>query len=59
MKEAYQIAQWNAKTTAERGKEHYNKRVFQLEDRVLVRNLTERRGPGKLQSLGARYKRFG
>ena len=50
MKEAYQIAQRNAKKTAERGKEYYNKRVFQLGDWVLVRNLTERGGPGKLQS---------
>ena len=50
MKEAYQIAQRNAKKTAEGGKEYYNKRVFQLGDRVLVRNVTERRGPGKLKS---------
>ena len=50
MKKAYQIAQRNAKKTAESGKEYYNKRVFQLGDRVLVRNLTERGGPGKLQS---------
>lgn len=50
MKEAYKIAQRNAKKTPERGKEYYNKRVFQLGDRVLVRNFTERGGPGKLQS---------
>ena len=54
MKEAYQIAQQNAKKTAERGREYYNKRVsggvLQPGDRVLVRNLTERGGPGKLRS---------
>ena len=54
MKEAYQIAQQNAKKIAERGKECYNKRVsggvLQPGDRVLVRNLTERGGPGKLRS---------
>ena len=47
MKEAYQIAQQNAKKTAECGKEYYNKRRG---DRVLVRNSTERGGPGKLRS---------
>ena len=54
MKEAYQIAQQNAKKTAKRGREYYNKRVsggvLQPGDRVLVRNLTERGGPGKLRS---------
>ena len=55
MKEAYQIAQQNAKKIAERGKEYYNKRVsgagvLQPGDRVLVRNVTERGGPGKLRS---------
>ena len=54
IKEAYQIARQNAKKTAERGREYYNKRVsggvLQPGDRVLVRNLTERGGPGKLRS---------
>ena len=54
MKEAYQIAQQNAKKTAERGKEYYNKRVsggvLQPDDRVLVRNFTKRGVPGKLLS---------
>ena len=54
MTEAYQIAQQNAKKTTERGWEYYNKRVsggvLQPGDRVLVRNLTERGGPGKLRS---------
>ena len=54
MKEANQIAKRNAKKTAARGKESYNKRVsggvLQPGDRVLVRTLTERGGPGKLRS---------
>ena len=54
MKEAYQIAQQNAKKTTERAREYYNKRVsggvLQPGDRALVRNLTERGGPGKLRS---------
>lgn len=54
MKEAYQIARENAKKTGERSREYYNKRVsggvLQPGGRVLVRNLTEHGGPGKLRS---------
>lgn len=53
MKDAYQIGQRNAKKTAERGKQYYNKKVsggvFQSGDQVLVRNLTEQGGRGKLR----------
>ena len=54
MKEAYQIAQQNAKKTTERSREYYNKRVpggvLQPGDQVLVRNLRDRGGPEKLRS---------
>ena len=54
MREAYQIAQQNAKKITKLGREYYNERVSggipQPGDRVLVRNLTERGGPGKLRS---------
>ena len=53
MKNAYQIAQQNAKKTAERGRESYKKSlsgVLKPGDRVLVRNLTERGRLGKLRS---------
>lgn len=53
-KEAYQIAQQNAKKTAERGKEYCSRRVsgvvLQSGDRVLFINLTERDVPGQLRS---------
>ena len=48
MKEAYQIAEQNAKKTAAGSITPGG--VLQPDDRVLVRNLTERGGPGKLLS---------
>ena len=52
MKKAYQIAQQNAKKTAERGSITIKVLggILQPGDRVLVRNLTERGEPGKLRS---------
>ena len=54
MDEAYQIAQKTAKKAARRSKDYHNRRVsgggLQPGDRVLVRNLAERGGPGKLRS---------
>ena len=53
MKDAYQIAQQNTKKAAKRSKHYYDNRVsggvLQPGDRVFVRNLTERGGPGKLR----------
>lgn len=55
MQEAYQIAARNADKGAARGKAHYDKKVqgrdLQPGDRVLIRNLTPRGGPGKIKSL--------
>lgn len=54
MKEAYKLAQANAKKAAWRGKRNYDKgcrsAIIKVGDRVLVRNLSERGGPGKLRS---------
>ena len=54
MREAYQIASKRALSSQERSKQTYDKRVrhtvLEPGDRVLVRNLRERGGPGKLRS---------
>ena len=55
MQEAYSLASKAARESASRGKKHYDKRVrssvLQAGDRVLVRNLTPRGGPGKLKNF--------
>ncbi len=48
----YEIAMKNMKKAAAKGQRNYNSRVWssilELDDHVLVRNLSERGGPGKL-----------
>ena len=55
MREAYQIASKRTVSSQERSKQAYDKRVrhtvLEPGDRVLVRNLRERKGPGKLRSF--------
>lgn len=54
MKEAYDIARENIKKSKEKGKKNYDKHlrstILKEGDRVLVRNLGERGGPGKIRS---------
>jgi len=54
MTEAYNTAREKAALTGQRGKKYYEKKlnftILQPGDRVLVRNLTPRGGPGKLRA---------
>ena len=54
MAEAYELANQKANLSASKAKRHYDRRVrssaLQPGDRVLVRNMTPRDGPGKLRA---------
>lgn len=55
MEEAYQLATKSAQASGKRGKALYDRKIQGAElhpgNRVLIRNLTERGGPGKLRSF--------
>lgn len=55
MREAYDIASRNAEASGQKGKRQHDNRflraVLELGDRVLIRNLKEKGGPGKLRSF--------
>ncbi|KAL2089169.1 hypothetical protein ACEWY4_016068 [Coilia grayii] len=55
MEEAYQLANKAAQASGKRGKELYDRKIQGAElhpgNRVLIRNLTERGGPGKFRSF--------
>ena len=55
MKEAYTVVRHQSNKSAARGKKHYDKKIYgaclDIGDRVLVRNVSERGGTGKLRSF--------